>query len=231
MGATYSIRLDFGRVLHDDMRGAQAIADILAHPCFSNLDRVSARHNDRWTKYAKRTSQLLAQHLTDSSCDAVSLDTRRGRGLVASAEIESSLRTRAPSTTSLLGYVVLPVEGTDPTSTTKSICELAAALRAAAGFIAAEPDYGRAHRLAVGASRPKGRDGLAALRQRGRRARDWKSEQLATKIAAVEWGTFLGPGHLEQLDLEALRNSGAFDDVVVVSPQLVYLQVTMNPLD
>ncbi len=110
-------------------------------------------------------------------------------------------------------------------------CELAAALQAGAGFVAAEPTYGLAHKLSIGASRPKERRGLSELRQRGRRARDWKSELLATQLATVEWGTFLGPGHVPRVDVAKLRDSGAFERVVEVAPSLVYLQVTADPRD
>lgn len=93
-----------------------------------------------------------------------------------------------------------------------------------------EPSHGLAHRIAAGVSLPKERDGLSSLRRLGRRARDWKSEQLATKVPTLEWGTFLGGAHLAQVDLDRIQASGAFARVVS-TPAMAYLQVTEDPLD
>jgi hypothetical protein len=61
--------------------------------------------------------------------------------------------------------------------------------------------------------------------------RDYKNELIGTHLAGVEWGTFLGPGHLERIDVAALRSSGAFERVVQVTRSLVFLQLTANPED
>ncbi len=48
----------------------------------------------------------------------------------------------------------------------------------------------------------------------------------------MEWGTFLGPGHLARLDLGQVRASGAFARVVeLAAGQLVYLQVSEDPTE
>ncbi|MDQ3363941.1 MAG: hypothetical protein M3680_00715 [Myxococcota bacterium] len=54
---------------------------------------------------------------------------------------------------------------------------------------------------------------------------------MATQLATIEWGTFLGPGHVARVDVVKLRDSRAFERVVEVSPSLVYLQVTADPRD
>ncbi|HEY0252366.1 MAG TPA: hypothetical protein VGC41_12615, partial [Kofleriaceae bacterium] len=64
------------------------------------------------------------------------------------------------------------------------------------------------------------------------RGRDWHADQIATELSGVEWGTFLGPGHVARVDLEVLRASGTFDRVVELVPgRLGYLQVTADPTD
>lgn len=71
------------------------------------------------------------------------------------------------------------------------------------------------------------REGLGDERWRGRRARDWYGDQLATKIASVEWGLFLGAGHVIERD----RLRGSFDRVEQLSSTVTYLQVTSDPED
>lgn len=113
MTPTLSVRLDFSRELVKDDRGAKHVADILSRPSFSALERVSGRQKDRWAKHVKKSSELIEQYVTDAAHDAISLDTKRGPELVASAEIETGLRGRATSPTALIGYVVMPLDGTN----------------------------------------------------------------------------------------------------------------------
>ena len=75
-------------------------------------------------------------------------------------------------------------------------------MRATAGFVAVEPTYGLAHRIAIGQSIPKDRVGLSAQRIAERRVRDFKSEQLDTRLAGLEWGTFVGAAVRQKLDLD-----------------------------
>ncbi|HEY0252304.1 MAG TPA: hypothetical protein VGC41_12305, partial [Kofleriaceae bacterium] len=197
MSNTFSIRFDFACP-----PDARRVAEVLARPSFRSLDRISGRVRDRWSDHVPSNAETIASYLANGTYDAVSLDSK-GAELVASAEIETSLRNRNESLTAMLGYVVLPNANID------DVCALAVALDVSAGFIALEPSYGQAHRLAVGASRPKERDGLGDERWRGRRARDWYADQIETKVATVEWGLFLGVKHV--IDLDRLR--GAFQRI------------------
>lgn len=176
MTGTFSIRFDFARP--PDPR---AIAEILGRSSFATLNRVSGRQRDRWRDLAARDAATFERYLANGDYDAVALDSK-GKDLVASTEIETSLRDRPESPTAMFGYVVMPA------APIEDICALALALGVAAGFIAFEPSYGHAHRLAIGASRPMEREGLGDARWQGRRARDWHADQLATKVASVEWG-------------------------------------------
>src|SRR5262249_35034935 len=108
---------------------------------------------------------------------------------------------------------------------------LARIVRAAAGFIALEPKLGFAQEVALGGFRPRERAGVSEQRFRERRGRSWHDDRLATELAGVEWGTFLGPGHLARLDVGQVRAPGAFARVIEITPQLAYLQVSENPTD
>jgi hypothetical protein len=127
--------------------------------------------------------------------------------------------------------IALPLVAAALEAVIGSACDLAAALSAATGFIALEPRYGLAHSAALGGSRPKERVGLSTQRFRERRGRDRYEDRLVAEFAAVEWGTFLGPGHLPKINLDDLRRSGAFARVIENTPALVYLQVTEDPMD
>lgn len=93
---------------------------------------MSGRQRDRWKDHAASDAATIERYLASSDYDAVSIDPK-GRDLVASAEIETSLRNRPESSTAMFGYVVMPTASID------DICALAVALDVAAGFIAFEP--------------------------------------------------------------------------------------------
>jgi hypothetical protein len=228
-----AIRLDYGRALVGDRQGAGGVAEILVRPCFSDLGRLAARRKDRWSKHAKPSAERIAEYLTDASNDAVSMDTKRGAELVASAEVDNGVgREAAPVfATRLQAYLAIPYREGMLGAVLAAICDMASVLGVATGFIAVEPRYGLAQRAAVAASRPKERPGLSEHRLRERLARVLYADRLATELAGVEWGNFLGPGYLARLDLGQLRVSGAFARVIEVTPQLAYLQVSEDPID
>ncbi|TMQ12954.1 MAG: hypothetical protein E6J91_19925 [Deltaproteobacteria bacterium] len=228
-----AIRLDYGAGVAGEPRAAREIAEILMRPCFAALSRLSARRKDRWSKHAKPSVESIATYLADATNDAISMDTKRGQDLVASAEVENGVgRDAAPIVaTRLQAYAAIPYVAESLEAVVTGVRDLASALGAAAGFISLEPSYGLAHRAAVAASRPKERTGIGEQRFRERRARLRYSDRIGTELAGVDWGTFLGPGHLERVDLGELRRSGAFARVVEVSPKLGYLQISNDPLD
>ncbi len=233
MSATLSLRLDYGRALLGDEPGAREVAEILARPCLAALERVSGRCKNRWSRHAPASAETIRTYLLDERFDAVSFDTRRGAELVASAEIETTpwLQRSVSPAIRLQSYLVIPYVDRELDALLAGACALAAALRTGAGFLALEPDYRSSRRAVLGSFRPKSRDGLSQSRQIARRARHWKSDYIATQVASIEWGTFLGAGHLAQLDLDTLRASDAFARVVVVTPDLVFLQLTADPRD
>ncbi len=226
-------RLDFALPLIEHGDVAHKVGEILSRPCFAALDRVSARHKDRWTKHAKPAPNVIADYLLDSTYDALSMDNRHGEEVLGSAEIESGVRNRdaVPATTRFFAYVVLPVEAGGWRDALQGVLDLATVLDAGAGMIAEEPSYALGQRFALGGSKPKPRPGLSELRMRERRARDWKRELVSEKLAGVEWGMFLGADHLTVMSAEALRHTNAFERVLELTPKLVFLQLTADPAD
>ena len=136
-----------------------------------------------------------------------------------------------------MAYVSIPHSSASLEALIAGFCDLAGALDAAAGYVAIEPGYSRAHEVAIGCRRPRERAGLSEQRFRERRGRDWKDDFIHMYVSGIEWMTVLGPGHLAALanaglDLEELRGKGVFHRVIEVVPrQLVFLQITADPAD
>lgn len=140
---------------------------------------------------------------------------------------------REPAATRFYAYLAVPIVGSVEDAV-DALCELASAVDVAAGFVAVEPSYSRAQEVALGFRVPRERAGLSARRRQERRGRDWHAERIATQAHGIEWGTFLGAGHLAagKLDIGALRASGAFARVIEIAPRrLAFLQLTADPLD
>lgn len=232
----FSVRLDYRVVILDSAERSDRIGAILARPCFATLQRVSARAGDRWDGHAKTSSQTVVAYLQDPKNESVCFDSGVEGAVIASGQIQNgTYPVREPSAGARMfyAYLAFPIPS-GVTECIDAVCALASALDASAGYIAVEPTYSRAQELALGFRLPREREGLSPQRRRERRGRDWHSEQITTELSGIEWGTFLGPGHLAggRIDLRALRASGAFERVLEVVPErLVYLQVTANPAD
>jgi hypothetical protein len=228
-----AIRLDFGLRLVETPAAARAVAEVLVRPCFAELERLSGRRKDRWSRHGKPSVDAIVSYLTDPSLNAVAFDTKRNRELVASGEVENGVGNRGAVVPALrsIAYLVIPLVPAELKAVVAGVCDLAAALHAAAGFIALDARHGLAHEVALGGFRPRERVGLSEQRFRERRGRHHYDDRLVTELAGVEWGTFLGPGHLPKIDLDELRRSAAFARVVEITPSLAYVQVTADPMD
>lgn len=226
---TLAVRYDFAAVLVDDEARRRRVAEILARPCFHELDRVSAHRGDRWVEHVATSADAIAAILADRRNSAVSLDTGRGCEIVASAEIRNGTREGLGALPHN-GYLAFPTP-TDLDATIAALLELADALDVGAGFIAGEPTYNAGQNVALGGAKPRPRPGLSTRQAIERRGRDWHYQQRHAELAGPEWGTFLGAAHLARLDLDQVRASDAFYRVELVSPRLAYLQVTANPID
>lgn len=211
---------------------AAAVAAILMRPCFSALNCLTARKADGDGPRAAPTVVRLAEYILDGSNDTISLESCGGT-LTASAEIQRFAgATGAPEMPRpSSAYFVVPYAAKYLKSLVSSACDLAAALGAVAGYIALEPRYAIAYALASGRGGSLRRSGVSRQRNRERRGRVRHPERKTTELAGVEWGTFLGPGHLRRVDLTALQASGAFARITRLTPALAYLQVTATPGD
>lgn len=211
---------------------AEVVASILMRPCFSALNCLAARKNDATGPRAAPTVVRLAEYILDGANDAISLESCGGT-LTASAEIQrfSDPASAPESSRSSAAYFVVPYTAKYLKSIVSSACELAAALEAVSGYIALEPRYAVAYDLASGGGGSLRRSGVSRQRSRERRGRVRHPERNATELAGVEWGMFLGPGHLRKIDLSALQASGAFARIARITPALAYLQVTATPGD
>jgi hypothetical protein len=229
-----SMHLDFGLRLVEAPTEARAVAEVLIRPCFAALGRLSARRKDRWSRHGKPSVDAIAGYVTDPSLDAVSLDTERGQEIVATAQVDNGVgRPSAPvPETRCSATIVIPYVAEELEATVGGVCDLARIVRAAGGFVALEASYGLAHEVALGGFRPRERVGVSEQRFRERRARGQSDDRLANELAGVEWGTFLGSGHLARIQLDQVRSTDAFVRVAELVPQeLTYLQVTEDPLD
>ncbi len=233
MSPHLAIRLDHGTTISREPDVARLVAQILTRLALAVLARVSAREKDRWSKHAPATAETIEHYLTNEANDSVALDNGRAGELTASAEIESGphLNVKAPPAVRFIAYLALPYDAAKLEEVLTAVFDLATAIRATAGFVAVEATYGLAHRTAIGQSIPKDRVGLSAQRIAERRVRDFKSEQLDTRLAGLEWGTFVGAEVRQMLDLDELRRSGAFNRVTEVSPEIAFLQLTADPED
>lgn len=207
---------------------ARDVATILMRPCFAAAGQLSAWRSERLVLPAKPTAERIVGYLSHPANEGIVLGAP-GNPCVEILNGNERARDRLRAT-SLRAYVVFPLEQKTQEELLRSVCDLARALRAAAGFVAIENRYHQAFQLAVpGSIRP--RAGLSEQRLNERAARGRNAERLGTELAGVEWGTFLGPGHLERIDLDAVRASGAFAGVLRLSDDLAYLQVTHDPMD
>jgi hypothetical protein len=175
---------------------------------------------------ASRSVDSIVAILRDRRNRGASFESARRGEVVAGGRIENG--TVAVDAVSNLAF---PLVAADVETVVASICDLAGALDTVAGYVTVEPNYRLAQEAALGGGLPKPRVGLSDQRRRGRRRRGWPLAQRESMLTGVEWGTFLGGGHLAQLDIEHVKNSNAFDRVVTISPRLAFLQLTRDPAD
>ncbi|HEV7555262.1 MAG TPA: hypothetical protein VGO00_07410 [Kofleriaceae bacterium] len=213
---TIAIRLDHPRV---ELGAVHRIADILSRPCFACLERIGIRRRERIRRLAPASPERIARYATHRGNDAVVFDGG-GSALAASAELELG---RGAART----FIAIPLRAEALPDILRATIDLAMAVHATSGFVATEPDHATARGVAVGLDCPRGSE----RRRRERRARRRKAELLGSKLATIEWGTFLGPGHLVQVKLARLQALGVFERIVDLGPELAFLQLTSDPTD
>ncbi len=212
---------------------AQDVAAILTRPCFAPAEVLCACREDRQVLQTRPTAEKIAAYLSHPANEAILLRTP-GK---ASIEIASGNDRKGKlRPTSLYAYVVVPFVPSHHETLLKGICDLAVALRAAAGFVAADQSHSLALMTTLlgppGARHVFGAGIELGEQRRLERVGRWlHAARVGTELAGVEWGTLLGPGHLRKIDLEALRSSGSFATVKHLAQGLAYVQVTNEPMD
>lgn len=230
MPPTIALRFRYPTVLADAASAARAVAEVLTRPCFAALERVAAKKLDKFVHRKQATADLVASYLTDHAFEGVFFENA-GSDMVASADVQNGehARTWPASDTRMHAYVAVPYDPHHRDEIIAAACDLARAVDARVGAITVEPDHRLAQRWGLENPRPTSRPGLSERRARERRAHRRFEDSLATALGGPEWGTFLGPGVLPRLDREAIQ--GAAAKVVDVTPTLVYVQATDDPLD
>jgi len=222
-------RIEHGEYISDHLHAmAQEVGAILMRPCFAPAEVLSACRAERLVFQTRPTAERTAAYLCHPANEAISLCAPGKASIeIASGNDRTKEMLRA---TSLYAFVAVPVLPGQHEALLRAICDLARALRAAAGFIAMDTRFSRALQLAL-LGLPVARSGLGEQRQHERQARWYRAARTGSELAGVEWGTFLGSAHLRKVDLDAVRASGAFATVQRFANDLAYLQVTRDPMD
>ena len=135
----------------------------------------------------------------------------------------------------LLSYVIVPYEPDHGAAQVAGLVALAEVVRPVWGMMSVEPSYDIAQLAALAKGPPRDQRGTFPLltedRIRYRRAPWHHDKQIDRGIGGPEWGTFLGPRHLEKLSLEDVRSSGAFAQVHLLAYGGAFLQLTGDPSD
>jgi len=196
----------------------EAIATALTRPCFHVLTRVSATRLGGRMGFTRLDARMLEAYLARVDNETVLLDSGRNGAEQAVAQIHAgrlSGRSGLQGAAPLLSYLVVPVVAGEVAEVLDAICELAVALQVVAGGVTVERTFEAAEAFAHGAGR-----GEAV------------SNDLDTRIPAPAWGLFLSGGHLRVIPAAVLNDAALFSRVrQLVSGQLVFVQVTDNPVD
>jgi hypothetical protein len=226
-------RLDYGQLILGAPDLAQEVGRVLTRRCFAGLQRVRGRRPNRITRSVPVSADEIARQLLHAANDACTVDSAPRGWTRATAVVENGGGvTHGRRSMRRMAYLVLPVVRRQLDDVLRGIWDLARLLGAEAGFVAVDTSFERAEEVALGAMRrTRGRDWVSARRYRERQLREHRQDQITTELAGVEWGTFLGVGHLAAVSLDDVRRSGVFTRVELLTPALGYLQVTADPAD
>lgn len=198
---TLALHLDHRFAPGEDAALANAVAEILARPCFGALTRVAVNVKDRDKKHQPKTASAIAEALLAPDSDAVVLDSGKQGDLVASARIWTGRHIKGYDDPKpfLASYVVIPYDLARREACIDAFVDLASALQAVAGYVAVEPDHDRAHAAAISQA-PRRED----VRDFPRRAQErkghyWYDKKVGEHVSGPDWGLILGPGHLPRV--------------------------------
>jgi hypothetical protein len=212
---TLALHLDHRLAPGEDAALANAVAEILARPCFGALTRVAINVKDRDKQHQPKTASAITESLLAPDSDAAVLDNGRKGDLIASARIWTGrhIKTYDDPKPFLKSNVVVPYDPAAREACVDAFADLASALQAVAGYVAVEKNYDRAHAAALSEA-PRRED----LRDFPRRAQErkghyWYDKKVGEQVSGPDWGLILGPGHLPRVpDLSSfplVKDAGA----------------------
>lgn len=212
------------------------LARLLRRPVLGTLSRMYLQVGDQDLGHKPATKSALTEDLREPGPHAIGLDSGAG-GLEAIASIQLAFpySLEADTAIPLVSFFVVPYVDAARGSLIDTALEIAVALRPIWGMISVEPTLSIAHQAALHmAPRKDERASCPQLtddRIRYRRAPAFHQQKIDRAIGGPEWGTLLGPKHLERLSLDAVRASGAFAIVRALASGGAFLALTTNPAD
>jgi hypothetical protein len=223
--------------VRDDATASAKVADVLTRSCFAGLKRAAVRTGDRDAKHREASSEVVRSVLAEPKAHALVMDSGRAGDLTALAVVEVALPYKPDEgfPAPLKTYVIVPFDAGIEAEAVDASCELAEAVRAVYGVVSVEPTFGVAQTLALAGRVPEDQRAAYSLitdeRLRYRRASWQHDKSIDVGIGGPEWGTFLGPRHIEKLSVPDLRASGAFAAVRELSHGGIFLQLSRHPGD
>jgi hypothetical protein len=239
MQPTLSLRLEYALVPARDPTVVSTMAEIMMRPCFAPLKRMSLEtRKGRNMHYTRPSAEVIRAYLCDPRCDVVDMESGRQGDLIAQARLPTGLLLDPDSWVAypapLELYIIVPHDQGLARARIDAFCDLALAVRAAAGCVSMENGFNLAQTMCIGrlvkpAKLVHMQPGLTPRRLYERRSYD--KRKLDREVPSPEWGLFLSRGHLEQVPASALEDSGVFHQVRRLRDELVFLQLTADPAD
>lgn len=234
-----ALRIDHLFAPYTDEDACRAIADIFARPCFQPLAHLALSPFEGETiRHGPLDREVFLEFMADPRCDSVDIEPGRYEPYIASARLATGrLNERFEDivTTEISG-VVLPGDAALVAPQIDAFCALAVQLRPVVGCVSMEPDMGMASTFRSGVSPPRlakalTMPGFTERRVRERSAYSDHDLPLERQLWGPEWGLFLSRGHLARVSAPELASSGAFARVEQLADDLVYIQLTDDPMD
>lgn len=220
----------------DNAQAAQQIARLLRSPVLAKLSRMYLQVGDRDLGHKPVTESVLVEDLTGPGPHAIALDNGRGTlEAIAAIQLAPPYASGTDSSSPLVSFLVVPYVEAAKTELIDTAVALTEALRPVWGMMSVEPTLAIAHQAALHMGPQKDERArhsqLTDDRMRYRRAPFVYDSKIAHAIGGPEWGTLLGPKHLEKLSLAAVRASGAFAEIRELASGGAFLAVSRDPGD
>jgi hypothetical protein len=227
----------YSKRLRGDAATANELASLLAAPCFHALTRVATRKGERHSKHQAKSRDALLAALSSNDAEACVLDSGRSGDMVALGNVDLALpyTPDADVAAPMQLFAIVPYDEGQAGAAVDVFCELASTVSAVYGVVSVEPSLDIAHNFVLAgrfndeqlAAYPL----LTESRRRYRRASWFHNTKINVGIGGPEWGTFLGPKHVEQLALDDVKATGAFHEVRPLGYGGWFLQLTPNASD